>query len=89
MIYAKEIKSHISRIQRKARLPIQSVDFVTSDHVAHYRTHPAAYSKRIDAVLSRVEMGWITLMKELHLHGSAPLIKSSKSLRKKIKKHSL
>jgi hypothetical protein len=89
MIHSSEIKKHIERIQRKSGLPIQSVDFGTSDHVAHYRMHPAAYSKRIDAVLTRVEKGWTALMNGLALHGHTPRLKRSKPRTKRVKQPTL
>lgn len=68
MIYASEIKKHIRQMEKRTHLPSYSLDFVTSNHVAHLRTHPTAYSKRIDSVLSKVEHNWTTLLQAMADH---------------------
>lgn len=73
MIYASEIKKHMARIQRRTNLPSSSLDFVTSNHVAHYRVHPTAYSKKIDSVLENVEKNWTVLLETLAHHSNPGL----------------
>lgn len=89
MIYANDIKKHIRQMEKKTRLPSYSLDFETSNHVAHLRTHPTAYSKRIDSILTKVEHNWTTLLEAIgdHSHETTSAPKRTKRLRsKKIKK---
>lgn len=65
MIYAKDIKDHMKRIEKKTKLKVQEWDFEKSEHVAHFRAFPVVYSKRVDSVLSRVEDQWRALMQAL------------------------
>lgn len=77
MIFANDIKRHIKKMEKKTGLPNQSLDFVTSNHVAHLRTHPTAYSKRIDAILERTETNWTGLLQVLADASFAPPNSSS------------
>lgn len=65
MLYKTDIDKHIKRIERKTKLLVTTHDFVTSNHVAHFRTHPIEYSKRVDSILYRVEAQWAILMDAL------------------------
>lgn len=89
MIYAADIKKHIRRMEKKTKLPSYSLDFVTSNHVAHYRTHPTAYSKRIDQILTTVEHNWSTLMSALGEYSgeaSAPIKRAKRAKSKATKR---
>ena len=68
MIYASEIKKHMAQIQHRTNLPSSSLDFVTSNHVAHFRAHPTTYSKKVDSVLAKVEKNWTMLLEMLAHH---------------------
>lgn len=86
MLYALDIRKHIKRMEKKTNLPTPAVDFVTSNHVSHLRTHPVEYSKRIDAVLDRVETNWKDLIDVLaQPHAGVALMRkrTRKIIRKK------
>jgi hypothetical protein len=82
MLYASEVRKHIKRVEKRTHLPTQSIDFVTSNHVSHLREHPVEYSKRIDAVLDRVETNWTALLEALEAHSANKLYLPPKSVRK-------
>ena len=86
MIYAADIKKHMQQMEKKTRLPSKALDFVTSNHVAHYRTHPTVYSKRIDEVLATVEDNWTVILQLIDKDSQAPLLPTKKRKRTKARK---
>lgn len=69
MIYASEIRRHMLLMEEKTGIHPNYVDFMTSNHVSHYREQPFEYSKRVDSVLDHVEHNWKLLLDHVEKMG--------------------